>query len=129
PSNAQTKTIRIKPVNSTNIYDALKGVSIPSELRPSLTKVLKDGSKIIYTSKEEELRALLGEAKNLEVMKPVTFLPQLKVLGVPSGTDPEIVKLGLNASKSRQIGRASCRERGLEYGVHNAQEKDGERTI
>src|SRR5699024_8222231 len=45
-SKAQTKTIRIKPVNLTNIDDALKGVSIPSELRPSLTKVLKDGSKI-----------------------------------------------------------------------------------
>src|SRR5699024_855054 len=102
-SKIQFGTIRVKPINTTNIDDALKEVPLPSDLVPSKTKTLKDGSKLIYTTREKEMRNLLDEIGTVQVLKPISFLPKLKVLSVPKDLEPQTVQDALQATKSRLI--------------------------
>ena len=68
-----------------------------------MTNTLKDGSKLIYTTKEVELRTLLEGTKTVNVMKPISFLPKLKVLSVPNDIEPETIQNALQAPNSRLI--------------------------
>ena len=96
--------IKVKPTtDGASIDDLLKGFSLPSGLGISSSKILDDGSKLIYTQQEPELRSLLVKVKDVTVMDPISFLPKLKVLSVPLHTSDSTITAAMGCTSIRLL--------------------------
>ena len=96
------QTVRIKATKPENKLDQLlKGVNIPSNLKG--TKVLEDGSMVLYVPEAAKLEETLKKVDNIEIVPKSTFLPRLKVLFVPSDANEEEVQSAFNGSTVRLL--------------------------
>lgn len=101
-----TRTIRVKPSeNGTSIDQLLKGITLPSEVKFINSRTLEDGSKVIYANAQHEdgIRNLLSTVENVTVLKPMTFLPKIKVRSVQSSTEASAIESALEATHSRLL--------------------------
>ena len=98
------KTIRIKPVDDNrDINELLSGTNRPTDLNIVNSKILPDGSKVIYTKHEEKFRQFLSTIGTIKVLDKISFMPKIKILQIPRDTDPDIIKTALNSDSARHL--------------------------
>lgn len=98
-----TQPIRIKPVDESTIEQAVKNVCLPKNLTVTKTRVCKDGSKLIFTKQDKEVREFLATVTTVSVVDRLSFNPRLKVLFVPKDADETTVKTAMDAPAAKLL--------------------------
>ena len=98
------ETVRIQAKDKDKgLLDALKSFPLPNDVNISKSKTLSDGSRVLYTSKAEELKEHFIANEEVVIVSKPHFHPRIKVLNVPKETEAEIVQKALHANDSRLL--------------------------
>ena len=104
PAKQSLTTIRIKPKDQGNKIDhLLKDKILPDGVDLVKSRLLFDGSKVITTTKEKELRTFLSSIDSIQILDKPSFKPKVKVLYVPTDTCPDDVRTALGATHCRLL--------------------------
>jgi len=90
-----------------SVNDILSKVQPPTDLNLkdliTSSKTLNNGNKLIYSRQEETIRKYLESVPGITVLPPITFLPKVKVLSVPSSIQSDLIQSALECDTARLL--------------------------
>lgn len=113
PEPRVTSTVRIKATDAKDLCSALKDIPLPRNISLTNSRQLKDGSRLIYCDKPDELKELFTGSESIEVVKPPSFKPRIKVLNVSKSILTEEVKVALNVPDCRLLCTTKAKDPSL----------------